>query len=510
MANDLAVIANGIIVEPGKYEPSDIRGFLGFEYDYEDEFEDEYYDADWVEIIDDPSRMISEVESEIFSPPAEVDGYAIFPVHICDADREGFATKMTEEQEEEAEGTLCINTCVINDYGSIITGSDMSDLFQEVMGYDEGYAVVRVTTSNAVTARFTATLNVNYNRIDSISEYILHHYCVDSRMLFEAARDQKNRLVLTGPMCVIKRVTELVGAKILTSRLICVYNVPMNNCIMVRYEDDKLDLREPCLDIQCVHTIDGPIPGLERTYFDVSSSYNVHHRLAIALTVCTKFFNVYQCGEEIFLPIYDEGKREQYIFPLYKTLAMCYFGFAKRDSLWKAMQAMTIIQGIEIPAAAYVCPVEFLKGIAYDNILSYMQNLFKVKRPVSNNKELFNILKKCKKLTDLVQILLSMEQASKGYPVSTIGLFASTMPENSMLMQVAGCNDAMLNEQLVQELVQVLYEVNPKAIAAILTAHRSDLNKAQKQVAINAIKKYLGTGKDKALIKAQDGIEKKL
>lgn len=510
MANDLAVIANGIIVEPGVHQPSDINSFLGFDYDNDNEFENDYYDADWIEIIDDPNFMIESVEKEIFSPPAEVEGYAIFPTHVCDPDRPGFATEMTEEQEDEAEGTLCVNACIINDYGKIVTGSDQAEFFQEIMGYDEDYAVVRITTGNVITAQFTATLSVNYNRVDELSEYILRHYCVDSRMLFDAKRDQRNRLVITGPMCIIRRLAELSGSKIVSSRLISIYNVPINNCIMIKYENKVLEFLEPCLDIQRVHIIDEVVPGLERMYFDLPSSYNIHHKLAIALTVCTKFFNAYQCGEDIYLPIYDEGKREQFIFPLYKTLAMCYFGHATRNSLWKSMQSMTVIQGIELPAAAFICPVEFLKGIAYENILSYMQSLFRIKRPLENDKEVFNAIRRCRKLSDLVQILLSLEQASTSYPVSTIGLFAATTSSNSMLMQIAGCSDTQLNEQLVQELVQILYEVKPKALAAILTSHRSDLNKAQKKMAINAIKKYLGTDGDAAISKAQSSIERKL
>ena len=514
MANELVAIANGIIVEPGFHPPAEVNNFLGFPYDNEDEYE--YDDEDWiwgdfVEVIDDPAYLIESVEDEIIEVIDAPDNYALFPVHVCDPSREGYTTALTIEQVDEAEGTLSINAGVIDDYGFVVAGSDMSDLMQDVMGYSDGYAVVRINTSNFITAQFTVTLNINYGRIEAISEVLLRNFCVDSRMLFEARADYKNRLVLTGPMCAIKYVADISGAKIVNSRIISIYTVPMNNCVMVKYADGSPQFCEPCLDLKNVIEIEKGVPGLERVYFNLMGEYSVHHRLGIALSVCTKFYNVYQAGDEVYLPIYDENKKEQFIFPLYKTLAMCYFGHSKRGTLWKTMQAMTVLQGIELPAAAYVCPVEFLKGINYENILSYMESLFKVNRPLENDKEVFHAIKKCKKLSDLVQLFLSLPKAQQSYPVSTIGLFASSSASNSMLMQIAGCTDNQLNEQLVQELVQVLYEVKPKALAAVLTAHRSDLNKTQKAMAVQTIKKYLGKDDGSSgVATAEDKINKKL
>lgn len=541
MSNELAVIANGItpVTSPYNFQDSAVsaanraNNFLGasvilpdVEFDELDEYEDVYMDVDYREIIEDASRLLSKEETGLSVTQYSMSKKVRTETRLVVCEREILEGKSFSYSEQTSETTISYiegeyreveyddfeiikdtpayllenikvsEFTVINNCGQVIQGKDYSnDAFSYGCGSVNGRSSFVVSKPEMLSLYVVASVGAKYTKTDTIKAVLQQEFGCSCEALYEATADIKGRLVISGWLPNVQFVMDYFNLDARKIEVRGLNKVPVGTQILVSYKQGvDIVQYDSIKNILNIVELQQKMPGLDfvPVTADSCKALPINDRALLVASAIGYTNKVYTVAEDIFVLSFSTKKKEQFNFQLYKALALCYFGVGSRNAVWRALKKTAILYNIELPAAAYMCPIEYLQGIQYECILSYLNNLFKIQRPIKD-KNILVAIAKSKRITELVDILLSLPTTADVYPISTIGLFASDCAYDEMLKQVAGSDDVELNKQLVQELTQLLFATKPEALAALLVSHRSDLDKVQKQRAIQVLKKYIST-----------------
>lgn len=561
IAAGIADVERSSIPDTAVSRANRVNNFIGFsvippdfEFDELDEYE-EIYEGKYVEIIDDPSRQLETRNQEstelsiISKRTASKEEIFEEVVEQCNPFNVKRTTKKYELCIYEQEITGCVgyesetneddeltiidgeyrelhddeeidivrqtavyliedkNVCpyvIVDKEGVVIpmNNTECNSLFVNKTGMHRTHASYVVNSNNILAAYVSVTVAKPYSYGDKICSVLSEECKFDVLSLINLTADYKRRLVISGYLPNVQVILDYFNLEPRKVKIGYVNLVPPGSSILLRLDPSvenrafmvqSTEYLRNCTLVE----LTSRVPGLDEVSIPIDCLSIANKTMIIAGTT-SSLDRVYYVDGDFFILSLNKAKKEQFNFKLYKALALCYFGLAGRNAVWKGLKQTSILYNIDLPAAAYMCPIEYLQGIQYECILSYLDNLFRIQRPISgqDGKKILLSLRKATKLSVLVELLLALPTAREPYPVSTIGLFAGDCVKDDMLRQIAGSDDAELNKQLVQELTQLLLNVEPKSLSALLVSHRSDLDTKQKSKAIKVLKKYLSTDED--------------
>ena len=392
---------------------------------------------------------------------------------------------------------------IINEHGMLVRHENEMTPREtlKVIEWDEtySYGVAEVNYKQVVTPKFNVTLNLKADEIDGFVRPLIDCFKTSPQELIDITSKEDGKVVIYGQLALIELLADRAGKEIISTDLVCLSIIPANYRVFVKVEpgiseysnwsvvENHVSNEEILFNI-----IEDADDLLSPVVFLQSDKYDVHELMYIAMCSLDRYKSFYICKNNLFVPPWSGNVSADVWLPVFKELTLAYFGRADRTKLYDAICKANMLNNVRVPAAAFLCPIEFLLSSEMEALVMYIQKLFAMQRPLGEEHIL--LLKKLRKVKDFAgffEVVEKLPNTSNPYPVSTIGLFANEMQDVSMYRQLAGCDDPVLSQQLIQEFTQVLYRKCPKALAAILSAHRQDLTDKQKEKAVNVLKKNI-------------------
>ena len=372
----------------------------------------------------------------------------------------------------------------------------------KVAVWDDTYllGVAEVNYKEVITPKFNVTLDMRIEEIDDFLRPLVTIFRTSPQELLDITSKENGKVIIYGQLCLIEFLASLAGVKITSIDLVSICTVPANYRVFVRVESGGTEefpvytpMNDYVSDSEIIfNVLDSADKLLEKIVFLSSKEYKTEELMYIFMCALDRYKTFYICNNNLYVPPWSGNVSTDVWLPVFRELTLAFYGKVNRTKLYDAIKKANMLNNTKVPAAAFLCPVEFLMASGMEAIIMYIPKLFAKQRPLTEgyNDKLLQI-KKLKDFATLFDIVEELPNSSNPYPISTIGLFANEMQDVSMYRQLAGCEDTILMQQLIQEFTQVMYRKNPKALAAILTAHRQDLNDKQKEKAVNVLKKNI-------------------